>query len=421
VDLGGYSNKHETSHSPAQSISGAITSHRHGNRERELPSLCTLNYYYRRRTYSLHLSTAYQFSSNSPQFINRLLNTLIMPKARILIVGTGGIGTVSAYSLERGGAAEVTAVMRSNYEAAVRGGFDIDSVQYGQVKGWRPTAIVNAVPNVAKENLAPFDYIVVTTKNIPDAPPTVSDLIAPAVTPGVTSIVLSQNGVNIERPLISKFPTSPLISSVVYTGATETAPAKVYHDDDECQKIGAFVNPGVPQAVADESAKRYVQIYNPNDELEVVYNADVETARWRKIAYNGSMNPIATILGMDTPRLRMTVHVIEDLILPIIREVREIAAAKGVGLPEETELAHAVLHQDPNDTAFKPSMCQDYEKGNLMEIENILGEPLREAEVLGVSAPTLKIVYGIMKGLQVRVKEKRGLWEARFQEGNPYI
>ncbi|KAL4878164.1 ketopantoate reductase PanE/ApbA-domain-containing protein [Aspergillus karnatakaensis] len=344
-----------------------------------------------------------------------------MPKARILIVGTGGIGTVSAYSLERGGAAEVTAVMRSNYEAAIRDGIDIDSVQYGQVKAWRPTAIVNVVPNVSKQNLPPFDYIVVTTKNIPDAPPSVSSLIAPAVTPGVTSIVLSQNGVNIEKPLIAAFPTTPLISSVVYTGATETAPAKVYHDDDECQKIGAFVNPAVPQEIANESAKRYVQIYNPKGELEVMYNPDVATARWRKIAYNGSMNPVASILGMDTPRMRMTVHVIDDLIVPIIREVRAIAAAKGVTLQEEKELVHAVLHQDPNDTAFKPSMCQDYEKGNLMEIENILGEPLREAEALGVPAPTLRIVYGIMKGLQVRVKEKRGLWEARFQEGNSYV
>jgi ketopantoate reductase len=62
-----------------------------------------------------------------------------MAKSRILIVGTGGIGTVSAYSLEKGGQAEVTAVMRSNYEAAMKNGIDIDSVQYGQVKGWKPT------------------------------------------------------------------------------------------------------------------------------------------------------------------------------------------------------------------------------------------------------------------------------------------
>lgn len=67
-----------------------------------------------------------------------------MAKSRVLIVGTGGIGTVSAYSLEKGGQAEVTAVMRSNYEAAVKDGIDIDSVQYGQVKGWKPTASENS-------------------------------------------------------------------------------------------------------------------------------------------------------------------------------------------------------------------------------------------------------------------------------------
>lgn len=65
---------------------------------------------------------------------------LKMSKSRVLIVGTGGIGTVSAYSLEQGGKAEVTAVMRSNYNAAVKDGIDLDSVQYGQVKGWKPTA-----------------------------------------------------------------------------------------------------------------------------------------------------------------------------------------------------------------------------------------------------------------------------------------
>jgi ketopantoate reductase len=63
-----------------------------------------------------------------------------MAKSRVLVVGTGGIGTMSAYALENGGLAEVTAVMRSNYDAAVKDGIDIDSVQYGQIKAWRPTA-----------------------------------------------------------------------------------------------------------------------------------------------------------------------------------------------------------------------------------------------------------------------------------------
>ena len=105
----------------------------------------------------------------------------------------------------------------------------------------------------------------------------------------------------------------------------------------------------------------------------------------------------------------------------MMREIQAIAKASGVTLQPEPELLHAILHQDPNDTAFKPSMCQDFEKGNLMEIENLVGEPVREAEKLNVPAPTLKIVYGIMKGLQLKVKEEKGLWKAEFEPGNPYV
>ncbi|KAF9873996.1 hypothetical protein CkaCkLH20_08368 [Colletotrichum karsti] len=341
-----------------------------------------------------------------------------MSKSRILVVGTGGIGTICAYALEKGGLAEVTAVMRSNYDAAVENGIDIESVQWGTVKAWRPAAIVKHVPNVSDGDATPFDFILVTTKNIPDVPPTVAEIIAPAVTPGKTAIVLSQNGINIEKPLISRFPTNPLISGVIYTGANEVAHAKIRSDDPDCQKIGAFSSPGVPSTFAEEAAKRYVKLYNPHGELDIVYEPDVAGVRWRKIAYNASMNPVSSILGMDTPRMRMSQHVIDDLVLPIVLEIRAIAEAIGVTL--QPDLVDAVIHQDPDDTAFKPSMCQDYEKGNLMEIENLIGEPMREGERLGVPTPTLRVIYGIMKGLQLKVKEEKGLWTPDFKTGNPY-
>ena len=38
-----------------------------------------------------------------------------------------------------------------------------------------------------------------------------------------------------------------------------------------------------------------------------------------------------------------------------------------------------------------------------------MGEPLREAERLGVPAPGLKIVYGMCKILQLNVMEQKGI------------
>lgn len=60
---------------------------------------------------------------------------------RVLVVGTGGVGTMAAYALESGGKAKVTAVMRSNYSAVERDGIDINSIEHGHdIRAWRPTA-----------------------------------------------------------------------------------------------------------------------------------------------------------------------------------------------------------------------------------------------------------------------------------------
>jgi ketopantoate reductase len=67
-------------------------------------------------------------------------------KARVLIVGTGGVGTLAAYALEIGGKATVTAVMRSNYDAVKEKGITIDSIEHGHdIKGYRPTESESAI------------------------------------------------------------------------------------------------------------------------------------------------------------------------------------------------------------------------------------------------------------------------------------
>jgi ketopantoate reductase len=66
-------------------------------------------------------------------------------KVKILVVGFGGIGTITAYNLEASGLAEVTGVLRSNYQTVSERGFKIQSCDYGKIEGWRPsTSTYNA-------------------------------------------------------------------------------------------------------------------------------------------------------------------------------------------------------------------------------------------------------------------------------------
>ena len=53
-------------------------------------------------------------------------------------------------------------------------------------------------------------------------------------------------------------------------------------------------------------------------------------------------------------------------------------------------------------------------------MECIVGEPVREAERLGVPVPTLSTIYSLLKGLQLKTKEAKGLWKPHFEDGNPY-
>ncbi|CZR59699.1 related to ketopantoate reductase [Phialocephala subalpina] len=326
-------------------------------------------------------------------------------KARILLIGGGGVGTCLSYNLEVGGGAEVTAVLRSNYSAVKDNGFTIKSVQHGFVEGWKPTTLVNSIPKA--EDLVPFEFIVVTTKNIADIHPTVAELIAPAVTDNYTAIVLVQNGLNIEKPLIAKFSNNPIVSGVSFIAATETQPGHVIHDSPDKLIVGEFENSNVPLERSTLAAKRFVELYRASGKVECFYNQDVGFVRWRKLVYNACYNSVCAITGMDTGRLRLYEFPIDNLVRPLMLEIVAIAKAAGHELPKG--IVEDVINSQPIHTFFRPSMQQDIEKGNLIEFENVVGEPLREAHRLGVPVPFLKVVYEILRALQQKRKELLGL------------
>ncbi|KAJ9314816.1 hypothetical protein DTO271D3_4816 [Paecilomyces variotii] len=346
-------------------------------------------------------------------------------KARCLLVGGGGVGTMAAYNLEAGGKATVTAVLRSNFTAVERDGFSIDSIDHGKIEGWRPTEIRTTIPDIKTDkdsNNKPYDFIIVTTKNTPDIPPSLPSLIAPAVTPGHTSIMLLQNGLNIEKPFFAAFPDHPILSGVSLIGATEISPGKVLHDDRDRMIVGAFPRAGSssssssskssppnPSPKDHTSASHFVDIYSASGKVICDLTMNVGLVRWRKLVYNASYNSICAITGLDTTRMRFAGEPLRQLIRPAMWEIIATARAAGYPLPEEEELVEMMVDVDPW-TFFKPSMLQDVEKNNFTEFENIVGEPVREAQRLGVPTPTLQVIYALLQTMQWKTKESRGLF-----------
>lgn len=339
----------------------------------------------------------------------------------VVVVGAGGVGVVSALSLFHAGKSEVSLVVRSDYSAVVERGYRIDSCDYGQLDGWRPHHVYKDVHEAAASGTF-FDYVVVTTKNIPDGPnsSTMPVLVEPfllgnaKVDPErLTSVLLIQNGIDIEKHLVSTLKPEDynnyvVLSGVEIVGTTKVGKAQIKHIGQDHLSVGAF-DPSNPAAV--ESAKRFTKIYDAGDKNFVEFDERVRYSRWKKLLYNAAINTTTAIVGLDVPRTLAYGH--DDstrnaLFLPAMRDIVNIAASEGIVIEEkfiDFFLNISAKHM------FTPSMCVDVQKGQLMELEVILGNPLRVAEANGVEAPTLTFLYNLLSIIQGKLKEQNGLVE----------
>lgn len=212
-----------------------------------------------------------------------------------------------------------------------------------------------------KESLPPFDYIITTTKNCPDIPPTLDELIAPAVTPGHTVIVMIQNGLNIEIPMFKSFPQNVVLSGVSMIGVREAKLGEIIQEDHDTLYLGAFHNPNMSNP-AQEVAKAhaFIKIYDAAGKATVQFSDDVPWSRWRKLIFNGVMNPLCAITGLDSSRVRLTDSLVKELVRPAMKEVFDTALALGHKLPED--IIDTMVDLDPMDLYLKPSMQADAEK-----------------------------------------------------------
>ncbi|GMF06831.1 unnamed protein product [Ambrosiozyma monospora] len=88
-------------------------------------------------------------------------------KPNVLLIGTGGVGTIVAYEIHSVDKSTLSVVVRSDYAKVKETGWEINSSEYGKVEHWKPDAIYSSVENAAKSGTV-FDFVVITTKNLPD-------------------------------------------------------------------------------------------------------------------------------------------------------------------------------------------------------------------------------------------------------------
>ncbi|CZR69323.1 related to ketopantoate reductase [Phialocephala subalpina] len=329
----------------------------------------------------------------------------------IALLGAGGVGTIAALVLEKSGRARVTAILRASYGVVRERGWDVESVDHGERRGWRCFRVVQTIedavfpapqptPNIPTGAPTPmeaarerYDFIVICTKQLPDKY-NLAEMITPLVTPGLTSIVLIQNGLFIHKPFIAAFPINVTMSAVSMIGSFTEAPNKIKHIGPDMLQIGPHYHPGVPDAVSLERTKAFVEIYGAGGAKECLFVDDMPKARWAKLLWNGTYNPICALLEVSVGAVQSS-GAKEGLVMPIMRELQAVAKADGVALTDED--LEFMANRSPVTSRWRPSMLLDREQGRPMEFEVILGDPVRRGAELRVETPVMGTVYELLK------------------------
>ncbi|MGJ0431660.1 ketopantoate reductase family protein [Methylobacter sp.] len=304
---------------------------------------------------------------------------------KILIIGAGAIGAFYGALLAKAGA-DVSVVCRSDYEHVKQHDFIINSNDLGR---WTFT------PSQVLKNAADFkgmaDYVLLCTKVLPDVD--LAALVRPAVT-AETAIVFIQNGVEIERTMLTAFPDNEVISGLAFICSNRINPGEILH-----LAYGHLALGNLPGFISSKTIRLCELFVRSGIECEATEN--IVTRRWQKCIWNAPFNPLSVLSG-GLPTLDI-LRSQETFVRHIMQEIFSIAEACGHSLPED------IIDININNTyampPYKTSMLLDYENGHPMETEVILGNALRAGKREGIACPYLESVYSLMKLRELKLNQ----------------
>lgn len=264
-----------------------------------------------------------------------------------------------------------------------------------------------------------WDYIIVTTKALPDRTDDAA-LVAPLVS-AKSCVVLIQNGVGVEEPYRKRFPRNPIVSAVTVISAEQIRNGVIRQNRWTRISLGPYGSGlGTPSSSTAESdavvrrghecmeqLARWWSQYGGIRDVEMHTELELQTIRWHKLCINAAFNPTAVLSGGRGNADQLTDPELRQHITGIMNEIWN-AAPKVLGKPFPDSLAkpERIIKSTERNTGARPSMLLDWEADRAMELEVILGNPVRIARRAGVEMPKLQSLYALLRSMQ-KVREER--------------
>lgn len=352
----------------------------------------------------------------------------------ILVVGAGAVGCFYASKLQqrhRDREILVSLVCRSNYRAIAASGVSLQTHSFGNYH-FTPHKVFPSIESAGEAGIS-WDFVVVTTKALPDVTNDAHD-IRPLVTRGLggSCIVLIQNGVGIEEVHRDEFPENPVVSAVTVISAEQVQHGVIRQNRWTRISMGAYTNgQAKPNSLisdqellsrltkrTDECIKQLVEWFTATGikDAEHVSELSLQQTRWHKLCINASMNPSSVLSGGTTnSRMALDPHLREHLKACMDEIFTTAPQILGIEFDDRKHASpDRILRSTERNTGGKPSMLLDWQSGRPMELEVILGNPLRIAKRQGLHMPRLQSLYALLKMAQVRRREEAAEAKAKL-------
>lgn len=296
---------------------------------------------------------------------------------KVLVIGTGAVGSFYGAALQKGGAS-VSVVARSDYNHVRDHGIQIKSA----TMAWHfiPDHVFSSFDEVS---FTP-DYILIATKVLPET--SLKKMIGPSVS-NTSSLVLLQNGIRIENPVREDFPNNEIISGLAFICVTRTSPGIIEHAD-----YGKLVLGPWPQGNS-KKAEKLAEIFTAGG-VETTVSDDTIRSRWEKLVWNAPFNPMSVLAGGASTAEMLGNENSLRAIKDVMKEV--IALSYADGHPVDPDLAEKMIAFTEVMIPYKTSMLKDYEAKRPMEVEAILGNAVRFGQSQKVPIPHLTTLYGLL-------------------------
>ncbi len=300
---------------------------------------------------------------------------------KIVVVGSGAIGSLYGAFLSTIRTNEVILVGRNPHVAAIRS----NGLTIKGIMGER-TFHLKAVDDISEIDKA--DLILLTTKTYDSIPAALS---AKHLINNGTYIMIIQNGLGTEKLVAEALDTTRVLRATTCMGALRTSPGVVIATGCGLTEIGSRY----PEN--HDFVQQITQMLRDCG-FDVRSSNNIEGVVWTKTLVNAGINPVGALTGFTNgevyrnPKLR-------KLVIQLVEEAVKIVDALGIELTTEDPVRYTLGTAKATENNIN-SMLQDIRAGKRTEIDSITGEIIRLGKELGIPTPSSEVVYALIKAIE---------------------